>query len=310
MQINVIYRRSMIQTIAGKAIRDLRSGGERELRNVVELFRGLAAPPEYHQFWDMLEDILHLPGQQYGALLSRTARDVDFGCLKTLIANLGLHAYTGGGEALRNGWASGTSCAYWLEALDSAQGPDQLHGTIAAFQEQGTSSFLLRVEQEDQLPIALDIAAKHRQCIFFFLCRPASCCQASLEEMAALGNVVPLICSQNLPALAGELKQAGLFFGFYRRYDEIESLESEVSLLSQWINAGCFLGVYEGRSSDPQNDDGLDYYAKLQQIRQKGSREILLSDLWRDREVVQKLLLHQQTLPDCSWNGKTAKKSR
>ena len=36
MQINAIYTRSVIQTMAGKAIRDLRSGGERELRNVVE----------------------------------------------------------------------------------------------------------------------------------------------------------------------------------------------------------------------------------------------------------------------------------
>lgn len=303
MQMNAIYRRSMIQTIAGKAIRDLRSGGERELRNVLELCRGRASPLGYRKFWDMVEDTLHLPGQQYGALLSRAARDVDMGCLKTLIANLGLHAYAGGGEKLRSLWASGVSTAYWMEPLHETQETDRLHTTISSLQEQGTSSFLLRIERDEQLSAALELAAKHRQCTFFLLCCAVSCCQASLEVMVTLGNVIPLIHCQDLPNLAGVLKQAGALFGFHRKYDDIKSLESEGELLGQWIQAGCFLGVYEGCSPDPRDDDGLYYYAKLQDIRRTAAREILLGDLWRDREVVQKLLLHQQFLPDCSWNG-------
>lgn len=112
MQINTIYTRSVIQTMAGKAIRDLRGGGERELRNVVELCKGCSASPDYQKFWSMLENILRRPGQRYGALLSRAANDVDINCLKTLIANLGLHAYTTGGQMLRDNWKSGVSSAY------------------------------------------------------------------------------------------------------------------------------------------------------------------------------------------------------
>lgn len=306
MQMNAICQRSMLQTVAGKAIRDLRNGSERGLRNMVELCRGRASPPGYQKFWDMLEEAFRLPGQQYSALLSRAVLDVDLGCLKTLIANLGFHAYGEGSETLRSGWASGTSSAYWMEPLNGDEKSEVLHERIMALQRQGTSSFLLGVEREEQLAAALRIAARHRQCVFFFRCQTVSCCQAYLEKMAVQGNVIPLIRSQELPALAGSLKQAKILFGIHRRYDEIETLETEGRLLHQWINAGCFLGVYEGCSPDPRDDCGLSFYAKLQELRHTGAVEILLLDFWRDREVVQKLLLHQQFLPDCSWNGALA----
>lgn len=310
MQINTIYTRSVIQTMAGKAIRDLRSGGERELRNVVDLCKGRCAPPGYQKFWSMLENILRRPDQQYGALLSRAANDVDINCLKTLIANLGLHACTNGSQMLRDSWKSGVSPSYWMEPLDGTVEPDALNQTISRLQRQGTSSFLFRVGQETELGPVLSIAGKHRQCMFFMICRTVSCCGEYLEEVAALGNVIPLIEPGDLPALAGPLKQSGILFGFHRSYCEIKSLEAEEELLRQCIEAGCFLGVYEGTRQGPCENQDLFYYAELQEIRRKGAKEIFLLDLWRDREVVQKLLLHQQSLPDCSWNGKSAQSNR
>lgn len=62
MQINTIYTRSVIQTLAGKAIRDLRSGGEREQRNIMELCKGPSAPPGCQKFLSKLEQILRRPG--------------------------------------------------------------------------------------------------------------------------------------------------------------------------------------------------------------------------------------------------------
>ncbi len=306
MQINTIYTRSVIQTMAGKAIRDLRSGGERELRNVVELCKGRSGPPGYQKFWNMLESILRRPEQQYGALLSRAANDVDINCLKTLIANLGLHAYANGSQMLRDNWSSGASSAYWMEPLDGTMQPDILHQTISGLQRQGTSSFLFRVGKEAELETVLNIASRHRQCVFCLICRTVSCWQGYLEEVTALENVIPLIECGDLPSIAGPLKQAGILFGFYRSYCEIESLEAEKALLHQCIETGCFLGVYEGNGQNLCENQDIFYYTKLQEIRRKGAQEILLFDLWRDREVVQKLLLHQQDIPNCSWNGRTA----
>lgn len=307
MQINAIYRRSMIQTMAGKAIRDLRSGGERELRNVAELCKGRSAASGYQQFWNRVEDALHRPNQQYGALLSRAANDVDINCLKTLIANLGIHACTNGSEMLRHSCKSGASPVYWMEYMDGTMAPDTLHQTICDLQRQGASSFLFRVQQETELKTVLNIAGKHCQCVFFLICQAGSCCRTCLEDMVALGNVIPLIGCGDLAALADPLKQAGALFGFYRGYDEIESLETEEKCLRQLIEMGCFLGVYEGsgRTADEKRD--LFYYAKLQEIRSRGTEEILLLDLWRDREAVQKWLLHQQVPPDRSPKRKTAK---
>lgn len=310
MQVNAIYQRSMIQTMAGKAIRDLRSGGERELRNVMELCKGRFSSPGARKFWAMLGKLLRLPNQQYGALLSRAARDVELSCLKTLMVNLALHASAEGSDTLRHSWTSGSSSAYWLEPLTEEVDWNALLETASALQQQGTSSFLLRADREEQLSAALGIAARHPQCVFLVPCQASSCPQAHLEDMAALGNVIPLVRCQDLPTLAAPLKQTGLLFGFHRWYNEIESLEAEGRLLNQWIDAGCFLGIYEGCSPDPRDNDGLDYYAKLQELRRQGTKEILLGDLWRDREVVQKLLLLQQSLPDCSWNGRLAKTSR
>lgn len=292
MQINAIYTRSVIQTMAGKAIRDLRSGGKRELRNVVELCRGRSAPPGYRKFWNVLERILRRPGQQYGALLSRAANDVDINCLKTLIANLGLHAYADGGPLLQKSREADTSPVYWMEPLDGTMAPDILHQTISCLQRQGTSSFLFRAGEKSELETVLNVAGKHRQCVFFLICRTASCCQAHLEEAGALGNVIPLLSTEAVPAFADPLKQAGILFGFHRSYREIKSRETEEKLLHQCIEAGCFLGVYEGNGLEFFDSQDLLYYGELREIRRSGTQEIFLFDLWRDRELVQELLLH------------------
>lgn len=310
MQINTIYTRSVIQTMAGKAIRDLRSGGERELRNVVELCKGCSASADYQKFWSMLENILRRPDQQYGALLSRAANDVDINCLKTLIANFGLHAYANGSKILRDNWKSGASSAYWMEPLVEDMEPDILNQTVSRLQKRGTSSFFFCVGEKTELTTLLNIAEKHRQCVFLLICRAFSCCQEYLEDMTALGNVIPLIEGGDLPNISGPLKQAGILFGFHRRYCEIESLEAEEELLHWYIAAGCFLGVYEGNNQNFCENQDLFYYVKLQEIRLKGAQEILLLDLWRDREAVQKLLLHQQALPNCSWNEKSVESHR
>lgn len=307
MQINTIYTRSVIQTMAGKAIRDLRSGGERELRNVMELCKGRLIPTDYRKFWSMVENVLRRPGQQYGALLSRAANDVDINCLKTLVANLGLQVYTNGSQMQWDNWESGTTPTYWMEPLDGTMAPDILNQIISGLQKRGTSSFLVRVEQEREIGTVLNIAGRHRQCVFFLICRTVSCCEEHLEEVTALGNVIPLIGFEALPTLAGPLKQAGLLFGFHRSYCEIESLEAEEELLRRCIAAGCFLGVYEGNSQVPFDHRELFYYDKLQKIRREGVRAIFLADLWRDRERVQKLLLHQQDRPDCGRNGASKK---
>ena len=306
MQIDAIYRRSMIQTIAGKAISDLRSGGERELRNVIELCRGRSMLPEYRRLWTILEDILRLPGQQYGALLSRAANDVDINCLKTLIANLGLHAYATGSETLRNNWGAGAASVYWLEILDETAKSDSLRQTVSSLQQQGTSSFLCRVERETELREILRLAGQNRQCVFILLCRGLSWQRADWEDMTALGNVIPLLAYADVPSLAGEFKQAGILFGYYRSYQEIESLEKKEQLLQQCMEAGCFLGVYEGSRQDTGENQDLFYYAILKKIRQRGAKDILLADLWRDRDSVQKLLLHEQAPAGGAWSGKSS----
>ena len=151
-----------------------------------------------------------------------------------------------------------------------------------------------------ELETILNIAGKHRQCVFFLLGRVASFCEEYLEDMTALGNVVLLIQSKDLLDIAHSLKQAGMLFGFHRDYREIHSLESEERFLRQCIEAGCILGVYEGdRHGLRENQESL-CYAKLREIRRSGAQEILLADLWRDREMIQNLLLYQQILPDHS----------
>ena len=297
MQNNAIYMRSLIQTMAGKAIRDLRSGGERELRNVMELCKGRSPRPGYRKFWNMLEESLRVPGQRYGALLARAANDVDIHCLKTLVANLGIPAYTDGGEPQRNSQNIETASAYWMEPLDGTMEPETLHRSVAAFQQQGTSTFFVRVGQERELKALLNLAGRYRQCVFVPICRGTACCPADLEEMAALGNVVPLLGYPDLPSLAGQLKDAGILFGFHRRYTEIEGLEAEERMLHQCTAAGCFLGVYEGSRQTANDKQDRLYYTKLQELRRNGTKEIILCDLWRDREQVQ-MLLHPQSRPE------------
>lgn len=299
MKNDIIYTRSKIQTLAGKAIRDLRGGGERELRNVVELCKGLSDLPNYRRFWGLVEEILHTPNQQYGTLLSRAANNVDINCFKTLVANFGLYACESGSQALRDNWRCGGPSTYWLEQLDENIPMDAFNHTIGIWNQRGASSFLLRAGGEEDLEVLIEVASKHQQCIFLLICRGAPDCRERLEDMAVLGNVIPLVEYDKLFCVADSLQQAGLLYGVLRKYADIESEETENEILQQCMDAGCFLGIYEGSREPSSQEDKreLYYYTKLQTIRRKGAKEILLGDLWRDRETIQELLLYQQPLP-------------
>ena len=285
MQINAIYTRSMVQTLTEKAIRDLRSGGAREVRNVIELFKGISVLPGSRDFWNHIGNILRTPNQQYSALLSRIANDADSNCLKTLIANLGF--YPDSTAAQDRARAS----PYWLEPLCDTMDAESLCQRVCTLHQQGTRVFLLRIEQEAELDTVLKVAGAYRQCIFLLIYQAVSCDAGHLENMIALGNVVPFIAYQQLASLSDRLQPSGIPFGFYRKYADIDNLYAEQKVLQSCIRSGCFLGIYEGEQQNVASTQAreLFYYAKLQTARRRGAQEILLSDLWRDREAIQRL---------------------
>lgn len=302
MNQNTIYTQTMIQTMAGKVIRDLRRGGDRELRNMMDLCGNRSSYPYYQQFCRMVEDALRAPHSQYGRLITRAARDVSETCLKTFLSNFGYHAVFCGGEILREQKEQNASQGIWLRPFPWEGGSAGVQRAVFEWEKEGTSVFwAAQVETPERWNVLLAAAEKNRRCIFAVAHPPDTCADEQLLDAVDLGNICFFLGEEQLGAFSQRLRNVGALFGFHRSYAQVESLEAEDLFLQNSIQQGCLMGVYEGDwSQSLQKKERL--YQKLIQVRSGGTREIFLCDLWRDRDAVQELLLHERTFPRCANN--------
>lgn len=284
--------------MAGKVIQDLRRGGDRELRNMMDLCRNRSSYPYYQQFCRMVEKALRAPHSQYGHLITRAARDVSETCLKTFLINFGYHAVFCGGEILREQKQQNTSQGIWLRPFPWEGGSAGAQRAVGECEKEGTYIFwAAQVETPEQLDVLLTAAEKNSKCIFAVAHPPDTCTDEQLLDAVDLGNICFFLDEEQLGTFSQRLQKVGAFFGFHRSYAQVKSLAAEDLFLKHSIQQGCLMGIYEGDSSQSprQEEDWL--HRKLIQVRTVGLREIFLCDLWRDRDAVQELLLHERTFP-------------
>lgn len=278
-----LLMRSTLQTIAGKAIRDLKYGGKRETRNVIELCKGFACRPSRQDFWNTIKSYTTASDSQYDPLLHRAAASVREESLQTLAVNLCCGALTIGANVLRENPDNQKIC--WIQKIDITAEPD-----IAGWNKQGVYVFRLDAETHGDAEILTSLVGRNTRSIFVLEIWEKEPDAGWIRYAAQFDNICFLLSPDALTSAGDLLTECGSFFGVLRNYTDVKSLRNEKDQIMQWIQAGCLLGIY----NTPEDGDATyaePWYQSLVSVRKKGSVELLLCDLQRDTALVQQMLL-------------------
>ncbi len=292
-----LFELSAMQTMAGKAIRDIKSGGRRETRNVLELCRSYAQRPQQQEFWGMIKLFLTSSQNRYQALLHRTARSVKESSLKTLAINLSCTSFADGGDILRRECQNGKEIS-WLQWLSPCEDPQ---AAICAWAQKGVSFFLIDAAAYKQHPTQLaQLPGYNSRGIFIYILEKDCADFSWVSKAAAYENVCFLLSSALLDALAPQMQKKQLLFGVVRSYSDVETPQKEQELLHRFIGYGCLLAVYRSalQPDTPTVKREEAFYRLLKQARCKGQAEIFVCDLKRDAATVQDLLLERQKISE------------
>lgn len=285
---------SVIQTIAGKAIRDLKNGGKRETRNVIELCRSFAKHPLQQDFWNMIKDYTGAPGSQYDPLLHRIAASVREDSLKTLAINLGCTAFAQGSDSIRNNHANGIDDC-WLQQLSFSSLDEN---KIAAWNERGVYVFLIDMEKEAYSSnTVFSLAAHNARSIFVLLIKEDQPSFSWILQASQYDNLCFLLAPSIVNSIGNLLMENKVLFGVLRSYLDIEDIQSEKEKIAQWISSGCVIDAYYMPKDILCHNEIDDYYKKLVCARKRGSVEIFMCDLQKDALLVQEMILGQRPLP-------------
>ncbi|MGI5959221.1 MAG: hypothetical protein ACOX60_07395 [Massiliimalia sp.] len=286
---------SAMQTIAGKAIRDLKNGGKRETRNVIELCRSFTKCPHQHDFWDMVKSFTAFTGSKYDPLLHRVAASVREDSLKTLAINLGCTAFAGGVDRIRSNHAKGID-HWWLQRFHSSSLNQQ---DISMWNERGIYVFLIDLKREaDFSKRFFSLAAHNVRSTFVLLIQNDQPDFNWITQAAQYDNVCFLSAPSVLDNIGNLLVENRALFGVLRNYLDIEDIQTEKQRISQWIELGCVIIAYDLLQDAPHMEQVESYYEELVSVRKKGSVEIFLCDLQRDVLLVQEMLLGQRPFPE------------
>ncbi len=290
-----LFTLSVMQTMTGRAIRDMRNGGSREMRNVLELCRGFARSPRQREVWDALKVILTAPGNRYQGLLHRVACSVREDSLKTLIINLSCNAFSAGRELLRMQAASGTK-SLWLQQLSPVS---DLRTEVRRCTQLGTCVFLIDLQEcRDCRAQAAELAARNSRCIFIYLVSDPEAEFPAVIQAVQCENVCILLAPDAVDACAPALKKRGILFGIIRNYDDIQDLSQEKDLLEHWTRAGCLLCVYRSPQHSQPCAQNEELYSAMNRARRSGQPELFLCDLDRDTAAIQDILLERRDITD------------
>ena len=297
MEKRSILTLSAMQTMAGRAIRDIKAGGRRETRNILALCRSYARRPQQKEFWSVVKDSLLADGNQYEALIHRAASSVREDSLKALAIGLSCTTFSSGRELLCREAASGQENCWIQRLLPSADMQEE----VTAWTQKGVSVFLADLSELKGCGAQLaELPARNSRCIFIYIVQDADQCPSCAARAPEAGNICILLSPQSVDAYGPRLREQKLFFGVIRGYEDIRDLQEEQALRRRWIDAGCLIGVYRSpRQSLPQPREE-ELYRELVEIRCRGQLELFLWDLERDTAVVQDVLMGRRKVPDGS----------
>lgn len=297
MEKQSILTLSTIQTIAGKAIRDLKNGGKRETRNVIGLCQRFTQGPVQREFWNMIKKFTCYSGSQYDLLLHRIASSVREEILKSIVVNFGYSTFVNGAKIIRTNHERGMDHC-WIQELDLLHMEKEI---IMMWNKRGVNVFWVNVNQKQELYLLeqlFSLISHHTRSTFVLLLQEENINKEWIEKAAQLDNIFFLLSPEALVQLKEVMVNNKALFGILRNYLEIDNLESEKREVAGWIQVGAAFAVYGILQDVPCGKQADIFYKTLVSVRKKGTVEIFLCDWQRDIHVVQELILGTRELSE------------
>lgn len=276
---------SLMQTVAAKAIQDLKRGSVREIRNAFELCQNALQTEESKVYWERLKGYVIHGNNQYGNLLHRMAVSVQEETLKVIGINLGYMAFLNGSEIFRTQYPK-MDAPCWIQKIQISQISSK---DIRSWNQRGVFVFYEDIDfHRETCGDLFAIAVHNLRSIFIFVCKQKNIDIGWMKQVWAFDNVCFLFSPDVIENMGKIFQEKKLLFGVYRRYEDIQNLQEEKQNLEKWISCGSLCCVYDTESMTGQWEY---FYNMLQNVRKNGTLEILLCDFTRDTAAIQNMIL-------------------
>ena len=213
-----------IETMARKAIRDIRETPESSMRNIVEMAQQFSNGRFQKKFFEIIHRMLEDETSGYYAMVSDTARHVDPERLLNFGMNLGYNSCMTGADKIRTWEKNFGYNVPWNICLDIGRDSMQkylksYYRIIRECEEMGIYTCMLFMEQYER-DVFLMIR-EYPDSAFFVFCRAEAVTEEFLDDIQSLNNVMILLRYDEAAGRAcGRLREEGQLYGCYYPYGE------------------------------------------------------------------------------------------
>lgn len=216
--------RIAIETMARKAIRDIRETPESSMRNMVEMALQFSNGRFQKNFFEIIHRMLENETSGYYAMVSDTARHVDSERLLNFGMNLGYNSCMTGVGKIRTWEKNFGYSVPWTICLDIGGGTMQknlksYYRTIRECQEMGIYTCMLFMGKYERDVFLL--IKEYPDSAFFVFCREEAVTEEFLDDIRLLDNVMIMLQYEEAAGRAcRRLREEGQLYGCYYLYGE------------------------------------------------------------------------------------------
>ena len=214
----------VIETMARKAIREIRETPESSMRNIVEMALQFSNGRFQKNFFEAIHRMFEDETSGYYAMVSDTARHVDPERLLNFGMNLGYNSCMTGTDKIRTWEKNFGYNVPWTICLDI--GGDSMQKNMESYyriikecEEMGIYTCMLFMEQYER-DVFLMIR-EYPDSVFFVFCSAEAVTEKFLEDIGILDNVMILLRYDETACRAcRRLREDGQLYGCYYPYGE------------------------------------------------------------------------------------------
>jgi len=213
----------VIETMARKAIRDIKEAPESSIRNIVEMALQFSNGRFQKRFFEIAHTMLQNETSGYYALVSDIVAHVDSERILNFGMNLGYNSCTTGAAKIREIEKHACYNVPWSVCLeigiDSIQvHPEAYQQIIYEGEMLGIFTWMLFIEHYEKH--IFHILKEHPESDFFVFCTPETVTEEFLDDLRLLNNVMVVVqYGETTAMICRRLRQEGVLYSCYYRYD-------------------------------------------------------------------------------------------
>lgn len=279
--------RVFVQTLAHRAVRDVKKGGFRQLRNYVDMCAILSNETMQRPFFDRAQKLLQKADSLYYGLVRRMVNTVEENRICTVGVNFGFNGMVyGAGKLKVHAEQTGEKTAVFTVAMS---GDPDLAEAVAEAERAG--GYIWVLHGEGGLDNAAAVAKAHPQSVFFLAVDPNALDGEAVALLSRCDNIVTLLALEKpemdeaAHSAASRLREEQMFYGFCVCVDDRtagQAVQSEWMEVLSRETLFCVCSRREGISAECSEQLKQAIY----QSRTESGVPVLLLDWENDTRVV------------------------